>query len=140
MEIPMELVKNMLSSDSADEQKRGLDVLEVLILNDLLKSEHPPLIEKQLIQLIGLEERRLISRSSARVCGAILSKNPTSEFSKDVTKKVNELVKNDDVYVDILYSLSQTCPREFIEGFARSNLNLLNNLHGHLKVFETFKK
>ena len=40
MEIPMDLVKNMLSSDSADEQKRGLDVLEVLILNNLLKSEH----------------------------------------------------------------------------------------------------
>jgi len=105
MEIPMELVKNMLSSDSADEQKRGLDVLQVLILNDLLKSEHQPLIEKQLIQLNGLEDRRLISRSSARVCGAILSKKISAEFSKDMTKKVKELVKNDDVYTLCRHSL-----------------------------------
>lgn len=137
MEMPYDLVLGFLVKGFSD-QRLGLQMLEVLVFHGFLPNNHPHSgqIKKRMIELLCQEDRREISRACSRVCGAILSQeSEPSEFQLRVTEAFSKwhTKGKDDVFIDLLYSMSQTCP-SFLSAFVRSNLLLLKNLYGTLKV------
>lgn len=140
-EIPFGMVESLLATNNKAQMKLGLFVLEVIVIYGFFPKngeEYNSRLKRCLVDLLTIEEKREITKTSAALCGSILSREADSEFEKSICvalKKWHTQQKPDD-FVDLLYPLTINY-QPIVASLATINLSLLADVFGNLKVIDS---
>ena len=137
LDVPFQAVEELLTSNERKKLLLGLFVLDIAVNHGFFPTSHEylPRLKRCLIDLLTIDNKRDVSRSSASLCGSILERQSDSEFEKSVCAALQKWLNQQqpEVFVDLLHDMSIRY-HPIVATFATVNLSLLESLYGTPKV------
>ena len=137
MEMPCDILEELLTSKESKKQILGLQIWDAIILHKFLPTnqEFRLRFKKRLVDLLAVEDKRKMTRICASISGSMLSRETDVEFEKMVCGALQKWhnKKKVDVFVDLLFEVSIR-HSSVLSKFANINLSLLGTIYGTLKV------